>query len=55
MGAGSGMMGEEGEESSSGTCRKDPWYWTTGWGLTEGGEGVWAGESKGGRNWDNRN
>ena len=29
------MGGKEGE-SSQGTCIKDPWLWTTGWGLPEG-------------------
>ena len=34
---GEGEPGSEGEGSSQGTCIKDPWTWTAGWGLTEGG------------------
>lgn len=39
---GGGITGERGEGSSHRPCIKDPWMWTIGWGLTEGG---WAGES----------
>ena len=38
-------MGKDGERSSQGTCLKDPWYWTTGLGLTEGMEGGQGRES----------
>ena len=36
-----GKWGTEGKGSSQGTCIKDPWKWTTGWGLTEGA-GDWV-------------
>ena len=31
-----GKQEKEGEGSSQGTCMKDPWTWTTGWGLIVG-------------------
>ena len=31
-----GINGEKGEGSSQGSCIKDPWSWTTWWGLIVG-------------------
>ena len=41
------IMGKEREGTSQGTCMKDPWPWTIGWGLTVGagvGQGKQLGE-----------
>ena len=50
-GVGEGIMGERREGSSPGTCTKDPWTKTMGWGGIEGGR--WevgkAEESNGGK------
>ena len=43
-----GEQGKEGKGSSQGTCMKDLWTWTTGWGLTVGvGDGLGRGEQGG--------
>ena len=52
---GEGYQGKEREVSSQGTCIKDLWQWTTGWGLTEGVEGAWGSREQGEGNWDNYN
>ena len=47
-------QGKDGERSSQRTCIKDPWTWTTGWGLTGGVAGGDRGEQQG-KNWENCN
>ena len=37
------IMGKEGDGSSQGTCIKDPWTKTMGWGRIEGGRWGWVG------------
>ena len=46
------ITGKEGEGTSQGTCIKDPWAWTMGWRLGEGGQGR---GQQWGKMWDNCN
>ena len=47
-GRGKGDNGKkEGEGASQGTCIKDPWAWTAGWGSTVGAGGGGKGDQWG--------
>ena len=39
------MVGKEGEGASQGTCMRDLWAWSMGWGLTVGVRG-WEGQAR---------
>ena len=52
---GGGDWLKEGEGPSQRPCMKDPWTWTTVWGLTIEVGGGLGGEGQRGKHWDNCN